>query len=91
MKSRRLRFSGAFFFGEMVVGSGEAGSQSGGADEIDGAQDIVGEDAEGGFVADLLAAPGEESSPSVPLFAARLACRRRATSSAAVSCYRRSD
>jgi hypothetical protein len=34
VNSQRLRFSGAFFFAEMVGGSGEAGSQGGGADEI---------------------------------------------------------
>ena len=55
MKSQRLRFSGAFLFG-----SGETCPEGGGAEQIDGPDDIVGENAERCFCAGFVEASREK-------------------------------
>ena len=60
MKSERLRLSGASF----LLGSGEASPECCNAEQIDGADDVVGEYAERRFPADFLEASGKEATAS---------------------------
>jgi hypothetical protein len=58
----RTRGSGNAGASYIRFGSGERGPKAAGADEVDGSQDVVGEDAESGFGFHSGEAAGEEAS-----------------------------